>query len=156
MTHKQTPLVRGPPAELNETMVSHQRSTESTSKVLFLTLSEYGQSSTILAIASELLNRPDEAEIHIGSFPGLQKRIDTIEGPARSQAPIQFHRIEGITHLDAMIRAGVTEEKIRHPPLTRSSLPWQNIMALLTPWTKSEYKASTVPETVSKGSPDTS
>ncbi|KAF9779593.1 hypothetical protein BJ322DRAFT_1167873 [Thelephora terrestris] len=58
-------------------MSSHNRKT-----VLFLTVSEAGQSNSILALALELLTHPN-IDSHIASFPILQKRVEQLSSTAK-------------------------------------------------------------------------
>ncbi|KAF9783703.1 hypothetical protein BJ322DRAFT_1196570 [Thelephora terrestris] len=58
-------------------MSSHNRKT-----VLFLTVSEAGQSNSILALALELLTHPN-IDSHIASFPILRKRVEQLSSTAK-------------------------------------------------------------------------
>lgn len=92
-------------------------------KVLFFTHAESGQSNTILALALELQTR-QQAEVHIASFPILSRRISGLH-----QA-IKFHPLDGMTMIDTLPLRGMTEEGIKHPPVTKS---WDLYDRLLVP-----------------------
>ena len=84
---------------------------DSKNRILLLTNSEHGQAQTQLALAYELLSRPD-IEVHLASFPALAPRtveVSKLHGAsnrdaAKSANPgksIVFHPIEHPAWLDA-------------------------------------------------------
>ena len=87
-------------------------------KVLFFTHAESGQSNTILALALELQTRPD-VQVHI-----LSRRVHGLS------KMINFHPLEGSSMVQTLPSRGMTEESIKHPPLTKS---WDLYDRLLIP-----------------------
>jgi len=64
-------------------------------KILFLTSSEYGQASVVLAVAYELLLR-QTYDIHIASFAPLEGRVNDLNNLIpRNATPAVFHTIAG-------------------------------------------------------------
>ena len=92
-------------------------------KVLFFTHAESGQSNTMLALALELQARSN-VEVHIASFPALSRRVYGLN------RAIKFHPLDGQTVAQALSSRGITEETIKHPPLTKS---WDFYDRLLVP-----------------------
>ncbi|KAE8154048.1 diacylglycerol acyltransferase-domain-containing protein [Aspergillus avenaceus] len=111
--------------------------------VLFLANSEHGQTNIILAITHELLVRGD-IDVHIGSFPALESRIEKL---LRDNAPsyndsfrsrIHFHPIRGPSNTDVFIRTG--KRGAFHPPGYHGSvLGFQSLCEDIWGWTEEEY-----------------
>ncbi|KNG84909.1 diacylglycerol acyltransferase family [Aspergillus nomiae NRRL 13137] len=119
-------------------MASNQRTS-----VLFLANSEHGQTNIILAITHELLVRGD-VDVHIGSFPALERRIDKLladnasayDGSFRSR--IHFHPIRGPSNTDVFIRTG--KRGAFHPPGYHGAvLGFQSLCEDIWGWTEDEY-----------------
>ncbi|KAF9645619.1 UDP-Glycosyltransferase/glycogen phosphorylase [Thelephora ganbajun] len=102
-------------------------------KVLFFTHAESGQANTILALALELLTRP-HVQVHIASFPSLSRRVHGL-----NQA-IKFHSLDGSDMLHALPAQGLTEESVKHPPVTKSWRLYDHLLVpALTVWDGEEY-----------------
>ena len=106
-------------------------------KVLFLTLSEYGQANSILALAAEL-GRRSNLDVHVGSFSPLEKRVDSIR--SRSRSPVTFHTIHGSSYTDASSKARLGWLALLHPPSNKSNKPLHMFSTTLVPWTDEEYQ----------------
>ncbi|KAE8352501.1 diacylglycerol acyltransferase-domain-containing protein [Aspergillus coremiiformis] len=111
--------------------------------VLFLANSEHGQTNIILAITHELLVRGD-IDVHIGSFPALERRIEKLvtdnaaayDDSFRSR--IHFHPIRGPSNTDVFIRTG--KRGAFHPPGYHGSvLGFQSLCEDIWGWTEDEY-----------------
>ncbi|KAL0951774.1 hypothetical protein HGRIS_008445 [Hohenbuehelia grisea] len=86
--------------------------------ILLFTYSEYGQANTILAIVEELATRKTVQEVHVCSYPALQKRVEAID--ARSSSSVVFHALEGPNYEEVLNLNGITTENIPHPPSSKS------------------------------------
>ncbi|KAF5865552.1 hypothetical protein ETB97_003396 [Aspergillus alliaceus] len=116
---------------------------EQRTSVLFLANSEHGQTNIILAITHELLVRGD-IDVHIGSFPVLERRIEKLladnsssyDGSFRSR--IHFHPIRGPSNTDVFIRTG--KRGAFHPPGYHGAvLGFQSLCEDIWGWTEEEY-----------------
>lgn len=105
-------------------------------KVLLLTLSEYGQANSILALATELGHRSD-LDVHVGSFSPLEKRVDSIR--SRSRSPVTFHAIRGSSYTEASSKEGLGWVGLVHPPSNKSNKPLHMFSTVLVPWNNEEY-----------------
>ena len=105
-------------------------------KVLLLTLSEYGQANSILALATELGQRSD-LDVHVGTFAPLEKRVNSIR--SRSRSLVTFHALRGSTHFEAARKEGFNEITFPHPPSNKSNKALHMIGPMLVPWTNEEY-----------------
>lgn len=112
-------------------------------KVLFLANSEHGQTNIILAITHELLVRGD-VDIHIASFPALEKRVDKLLNDNAAsyndsfRSRIHFHPIRGPSNTDVFIRTG--KRGAFHPPgYSGSVLGFQSLCEDIWGWTEDEY-----------------
>lgn len=92
-------------------------------KVLFFTHAESGQANIILALALELQTRPG-IQVHIASFPSLSRRVRGFD-----QA-VDFHPLDGTDMVHTLPSWGLTEESMKHPPLSKS---WDFYDRLLVP-----------------------
>jgi hypothetical protein len=92
-------------------------------KVLFFTHAESGQANTILALALELKSRP-HVQVHIASFPSLSRRVHELN------QEINFHPLDGTDMVHTLPSWGLTEESMKHPPLSKS---WDFYDRLLMP-----------------------
>ena len=105
-------------------------------KILLLTLSEYGQANSILALTTELSQRSD-LDIHVGSFAPLEKRVDSIR--SRSESPVTFHTIRGTSYTEATHKKGADATTFTHPPSNKSNKHLHLLTTLLVPWDNEEY-----------------
>ncbi|KAL3263816.1 hypothetical protein ABHI18_001359 [Aspergillus niger] len=112
-------------------------------KVLFLANSEHGQTNIILAITHELLVQGD-VEVHIGSFPVLERRVEKLladNAPAYDESfrsRIHFHPVRGPSNTDVFIRTG--KRGAFHPPGYHGAvLGFQSLCEDIWGWTEEEY-----------------
>ncbi|KFY31374.1 hypothetical protein V494_07963, partial [Pseudogymnoascus sp. VKM F-4513 (FW-928)] len=99
-------------------------------KLLFITNREHGAANVHLAVSYEILtNRPD-IEIHLISFPSLEKHVRAVSEQARKSfspaapettaafSPITFHALPGssITDVIAAQLAMPFDKAMTHPP----------------------------------------
>ena len=105
-------------------------------KILLLTLSEYGQANSILALATELGQRSD-LDVHVGTFAPLEKRVNSIR--SRSKSPVTFHTLRGSTYGEAAVKKGLNAITFPHPPSNKSNKALHMIGPVLVPWTDEEY-----------------
>ena len=106
-------------------------------KVLLLTLSEYGQANSILALTTEL-GRRSGSDVHVGSFAPLEKRVGSIR--SRLESPVTFHAIRATSYAEAAFRHGLNAATLTHPPSNRSNKPLHLVTTVLMPWTNEEYQ----------------
>jgi hypothetical protein len=111
--------------------------------VLFLTNSELGQASVILAVAHEFLLRT-QYDVHIASFPALEPEISALNDDAAlfsggSASNATFHHIAGKSMKEAAGRS--TEFLEMHPPgVGGASYAYNNVLpATFAPWHGSQY-----------------
>ncbi|KAJ4308156.1 hypothetical protein N0V84_012265 [Fusarium piperis] len=71
-------------------------------KVLMLTNSELGQSNIFIATAHALLERDPNFELHIASFPQLEKTLSLALAKDGQQPPIGFHSFPGRTMFECL------------------------------------------------------
>ncbi|KAF7122627.1 hypothetical protein CNMCM5793_000652 [Aspergillus hiratsukae] len=112
-------------------------------RVLFLANSEHGQTNIILAITHELLVRGD-VDVHIASFPALEKRVNKLlndNAPSYNdsfRSRIYFHPIRGPSNTDVFIRTG--KRGAFHPPgYSGAVLGFQSLCEDIWGWTEDEY-----------------
>ena len=105
-------------------------------KILLLTLSEYGQANSILALTTELNQRSD-LDVHVGSFAPLEKRVDSIR--SRSGSTVAFHTIRATSFGEAALKKGADATAITHPPSNKSNKLLHLLTTLLVPWDNEEY-----------------
>ncbi|OAQ96797.1 hypothetical protein LLEC1_06970 [Akanthomyces lecanii] len=76
-------------------------------RILFATNVERGQCGVFLATVNALLRSRPEADLHLASFPSLEKEVRSISDEAvRVKAgtkPVAFHAIQGQTHAEAVV-----------------------------------------------------
>lgn len=113
------------------------------SRVLFLANSEHGQTNIILAITHELLVRGD-VDVHIGSFPALEKRVEKLLTDNSSSYDnsfrdrVHFHPVRGPSNTDVFIRTG--KRGAFHPPGYQGSvLGFKSLIEDIWGWTEEEY-----------------
>jgi len=95
-----------------------------TKKILFMTNAESGQANTILAMAAEAAARP-HVEVHVASFPILKQRVE------RLSPQLNFHPLDGKSIGEVLVPKGLTEERLPHPPTTKSSKPYRRDFPLI-------------------------
>ncbi|KAM0414716.1 hypothetical protein ACHAPT_013455, partial [Fusarium lateritium] len=71
-------------------------------KVLMLTNSELGQANIFIATAHALLERDPNADIHVASFPQLEKTLSSALAKPGQQSPISFHALPGRTMFECL------------------------------------------------------
>jgi 2-acylglycerol O-acyltransferase 1 len=114
-------------------------------KILLVCNAEHGQANIPLAIAHELLLRED-VEVHLCSFPNLQKRFERLlhdhgeEYGAQVQERAQFHELRGPTVTEVFLRSG------KRGPFHAAGLAGcieglSNVFEDYWGWTESEYMA---------------
>jgi hypothetical protein len=89
--------------------------------VLLVTVAEAGQSDSILALALELLTRPN-VDVHVASFPVLRKRAEEparVVGRKHPGSTFAFQEIGGMSVREAANSKGLTKATLPHPPLAR-------------------------------------
>lgn len=111
--------------------------------VLFLANSEHGQTNIVLAIIHELLVR-GEIDIHLASFPVLEKRLNKLlhdneaAYDAEYRSRIHFHPVRGPSNTEIFIRTG--KRGAFHPPgYTGSVLGFKSLCEDIWGWTEEEY-----------------
>lgn len=111
--------------------------------VLFLTNSELGQSTVILAVAHEFLIRADY-DVHIASFPALAGAIPELNeaaamATAGGASTATFHTIAGASMKDALARDAEFLEM--HPPGVNGAMfAYNNVLpATFAPWQGTDY-----------------
>ncbi|ORY67420.1 uncharacterized protein BCR38DRAFT_157791 [Pseudomassariella vexata] len=100
--------------------------------ILFMTNSELGQASIVLAVAIELLLNPS-LDVHIASFPPLSSIVP--DG-------ITFHAIPGPSMKQVLADRGI-DFLPRHPPGVRGAVQSyrEALPAVLAPWEPEQYLA---------------
>ena len=116
-------------------------------RVLFFTHSEYGQAQVHLAVAYELLSRPD-LEVHFASFEKLRSRTAEVSElhqrlNAGSKNRIHFHLIDFPSMKDLV---DIGNHKATFSPLhpcgySGALQSYQNCAAILLCWTPEQYLA---------------
>ncbi|KAK7047220.1 hypothetical protein VNI00_006886 [Paramarasmius palmivorus] len=112
--------------------------------ILLITNSEYGQANVILAVAYELVQRPN-VKIHIASFSPLRKRVgrlQTLIADEGSANIIEFHEIAGLSHEEILVQQQLSLAKdTPHPPGYHGAVKsyCQVAAGFLHPWTAEEY-----------------
>jgi len=102
--------------------------------ILFITNSESGQANTILALAGELLSRPDTA-VHVASFPALEKRVAALrDGVFPRPSSPTFHTIHDVDMNTALRKRGIRDEDLIHSPTTKSYKAYDIASAIVTAW----------------------
>ncbi|KAE8149115.1 hypothetical protein BDV25DRAFT_130633 [Aspergillus avenaceus] len=115
--------------------------------ILFLTYSELGQATIMLAVAHEFLLRPSY-DVHIGSFPSLEPTVSEANARAVSLASASksatFHRINGLSFIDTPIstRLSLDPFKIHTSGFQGALNSYEAIFHMSYPWTWTdpEYK----------------
>lgn len=108
-------------------------------KLLFITNSEFGQSSIFVSIIRELLSRQDSTEIHLLSFPSLRSRVaDLLDG---SNPNFKFHSLlSAPSFVSKQEESGPMTEFVSHSTGFFGSLAsYRKMDKALMPWTPDEY-----------------
>ncbi|RAH51499.1 Diacylglycerol acyltransferase family [Aspergillus brunneoviolaceus CBS 621.78] len=112
-------------------------------RVLFLANSEHGQTNIILAITHELLVQGN-VDLHIGSFPVLERRVEKLVADNAAaydedfRSRIHFHPVRGPSNTDVFIRTG--KRGAFHPPGYHGAvLGFQSLCEDIWGWTEDEY-----------------
>lgn len=109
-------------------------------KLLFITNSEFGQSSICVSIIRELLSRQDSIEIHLLSFPALQDRVtDLLDGESQR---FQFHSLLSAPSFAQKHEEGgsIRTEAISHSAGFFASLrSYFSMGKVMLPWRGDEY-----------------
>ncbi|EAW14022.1 glycosyltransferase family 1 protein [Aspergillus clavatus NRRL 1] len=113
--------------------------------ILFLTNSELGQASVILAVAHEFLLRP-EYDVHIGSFPALSPSIQSLntQAQASTQHIATFHPLSGQAMKDAYTdKLGGADTFAVHDIGWKGALhAYRSVLVhAMAPWSGREYMA---------------
>ena len=105
-----------------------------------MTNSVSGQCNTIFALALELITHPN-IDVHVASFPVLQKRAEELSSSARAtekahpKSSFTFHEIGGMSFEEALASKGLSGASFPHPPLARSHDEGiAMLIAMLTNW----------------------
>ncbi|KAF5367769.1 hypothetical protein D9758_009823 [Tetrapyrgos nigripes] len=108
-------------------------------KMLLFTNAEHGQANVFLAVAYELVLR--NVDVHLASFPPLQKRLTQLGQRLPEFEKVTFHPIAGASVEDAFGRMGrISVTELYHPPGVRGALQsYRYLENLLFPWTAEEY-----------------
>ena len=104
--------------------------------VLFITNSESGQANTVLALAAELISRPN-TEVHVASFAALEKRVAALRDHVLSRpssSSLTFHTIHCVDMNTALRQRGIRDEDLIHPPTTKSYKAYDIASAIVTAW----------------------
>lgn len=116
---------------------------EKRGSILFVTNSELGQASVMLAVAHEFLIR-SEHDVHIASFPALQTHVDELNDTADRlmsgcSTKATFHTLSGRSMKEAAPPG--TEFLDLHPPGVSGALfAYDNVLpATFAPWRGAEY-----------------
>ena len=111
--------------------------------ILFVTNSELGQASVILATAHEFLLRP-EYKVHIASFPTLQIEVEELNATAArlshgASSTARFHSLAGKSMKE--VAPPGTEFLDLHPPGMAGALfAYDSVLpATFAPWHGTEY-----------------
>ncbi|PYH88142.1 UDP-Glycosyltransferase/glycogen phosphorylase [Aspergillus ellipticus CBS 707.79] len=116
---------------------------EQPTRVLFLANSEHGQTNIILAITHELLVQGN-VDVHIGSFPVLERRVEKLLADNASayddafRSRVHFHPVRGPSNIDVFVRTG--KRGAFHPPGYHGAvLGFQSLCEDIWGWTEDEY-----------------
>ncbi len=110
-------------------------------KLLFMTNSEAGQANVCLAVAYELLTKPN-FDIHVASFGSLKPKVEKLKnggfGPYPTTSSLTFHCLPGRSMSEALL-TNFDLSDVSHPPGLRSISRAVQLMDILIPWTTQEY-----------------
>lgn len=77
-----------------------------TKRILFLAGSDLGQANIFLAVSHALMQTTADVQIHLASYPALEKAVASTSALAQQQnpeaRPIIFHPVNAISSADAM------------------------------------------------------
>nr|A0A411KZY6.1 RecName: Full=Glycosyltransferase buaB; AltName: Full=Burnettramic acids biosynthesis cluster protein B [Aspergillus burnettii]QBE85641.1 BuaB [Aspergillus burnettii] len=100
--------------------------------VLFLTNSEFGQSSVVLAVAQELV-RQSACEVHVASFSALKQQVEALN--------VAFHALPGRSMKEALCDSGLPFLP-KHAPGTRGAVESyrKGLQHVVAPWEPAGYE----------------
>ncbi|KAJ7585021.1 hypothetical protein C8J56DRAFT_140957 [Mycena floridula] len=113
----------------------------SPSRILLLTLSDLGQANSILAIMSELLTR-DGFEVHIASFPMLEKHVNKVVSQSRNPiSTVKFHPLSGLDFAQSLLKKmGISwGEFMVHAPTSRDVSAVSKLGRLIQTFSDEDY-----------------
>ncbi|KAF9261535.1 UDP-Glycosyltransferase/glycogen phosphorylase, partial [Marasmius fiardii PR-910] len=107
--------------------------------ILFFTNSEYGQANVVLGVAYQLA-MTSNCNVHIASFPALQRRVEKLQANIPRKGAITFHTIAGISFEEAFGRRGYDAHSLLHPSGMSGAVHSLRPAGLgLVPWVVEEY-----------------
>ncbi|KAI8936459.1 hypothetical protein NX059_006865 [Plenodomus lindquistii] len=106
--------------------------------ILFLSNSELGQASVVLAVAREVAVQSD-CNVHVASFAPLKSHVDTLN--QLSSFKVNWHTIPGKSMKESLASDGL-DFLPRHAPGVKGAVrAYQECLPyVLAPWTPDEYK----------------
>lgn len=99
--------------------------------ILFLTNSELGQASVVLAVAHELVSQ-STSDVHVASFPALKQHADALNVP--------FHALPGRSMKEALADSGLPYLP-QHAPGSHGAVEsYRNgLQRVVAPWEPEDY-----------------
>ena len=132
----------------------------SRTKLLLITLSEYGQANTMLAFLQELQTRQlENIDVHVASYPELQKRVQKVVATQKPDTQngvhTTFHPLSGSTYTEMYTRVNPTSN-FAHLPTSKSLQALRKILSFMTLWSAEQYidAMNQVGSLIDKVSPD--
>ena len=116
----------------------------SPTKLLLITLSEYGQSNTFLALLQELQTRQN-VDVHFVSYSELQKRVQNVARKSDNPDAVSttFHALSGATYKEIYTRdVDLSTKKYPdfvHPPTSKSLEVLHEMIYPINLWTEKEF-----------------
>jgi hypothetical protein len=128
--------------------------------ILFVTNSELGQASVILAVAHEFLLRPGY-KVHIASFPALQPEVEELNATAArlsngACSTARFHSLAGKSMKEAA-PPGTEFLDLHVPGMAGALIAYDGVLpATFAPWHGTEYMIgySSTTEIIDETSPE--
>jgi hypothetical protein len=128
--------------------------------ILFVTNSELGQASVILATAHEFLLR-SEYKVHIASFPALRKEVEELNATAArlsngACSTAKFHSLAGKSMKEAA-PPGTEFLDLHAPGMAGALFAYDSVLpATFAPWNGTEYMIgySSTTEIIDETSPE--
>ncbi|KAI4847747.1 UDP-glucoronosyl and UDP-glucosyl transferase family protein [Aureobasidium sp. EXF-8845] len=128
--------------------------------ILFVTNSELGQASVILAVAHEFLLRPGY-KVHIASFPALQPEVEELNATAArlsngACSTARFHSLAGKSMKEAA-PPGTEYLDLHAPGMAGALIAYDGVLpATFAPWHGTEYMIgySSTTEIIDETSPE--
>ena len=118
---------------LSKTMVERKN-------ILLLTNCEYGQANVMLAVVYELLLQ-GEFDIHVASFPILERRVNDLHSTLNSKAisNLTFHALPGPTMMEAFTSRGDEFGTPYCPGVQGAIESYGEIQNVVAPWHGHDY-----------------